>query len=49
MSLVNCKQTNTDIADWDTPESEDDTNAGVDSIEGVGFLTIWSLNIFTDQ
>ena len=36
LNHVNYEQTNTDLAEWDAPESEDDPNAGDDSIEGVG-------------
>ena len=35
LNHLNCEQTNTDLADWDAPESEDDPNAVDDSNEGV--------------
>ena len=40
---------NTDLADWDVPESEDDNIAGDDSTEGVSFLTYLLLILLTDH
>lgn len=40
---------NTDLADWDAPESEDDNIAGDDSTEGVSFLTYLLLILLTDH
>ena len=36
LNHVNYEWTNTDLAEWDATESEDNPNAGDDSIEGVG-------------